>query len=58
MRGIIENEGKDFRLEASYLRDQATLEKFIYKYIEKGNYVITEGWSRYSFIHRIRDIKI
>lgn len=52
MKGANKNEGKDFILEGRYLRDQTTLEKFINKYIEKGNYVITEGWSGYSFIDR------
>jgi len=48
--GAIDNSSKDFRLEASIRRDSQTLEKFIKKYLEKGNTVITDGWLGYSFL--------
>ena len=50
--GAIDNTNRDFRLEASYQRDGATLEKFIRMNIEEGNHIITDSWLGYNFMNR------
>ena len=32
-------------------RSEATLKKFIMKYIEEGNTIITDGWAGYNFLN-------
>ena len=48
--GIIDNSKKDFRLEASFKRDETTVKAFISKFVEKGNTICREGWHVYSFL--------
>ena len=48
--GIINNRTKEFRLEASKYRDTNTIKKFLYKFIDSGNIIISDGWSGYNFI--------
>ena len=48
--GIIDNESKKFRLEASLNRDSTTTKKFINKFIGYGNTIVSDGWSAYSWI--------
>lgn len=50
--GAIDNTNRDFRLEATYQRDGATLEKFIRMNIEEGNHIITDSWLGYNFMNR------
>ena len=50
--GEIDNTNRDFRLEASYQRDGATLEKFNRMNIEEGNHIITDSWLGYNFMNR------
>ena len=49
--GAIDNTNRNFRLEASYQRDRATLEKFIRMKIEEGNHIITDSWLGYNFMN-------
>ena len=46
--GIINNFTKEFRLECSIKRDEFTLTKFIKKFEEKGNTIISDGWAGYQ----------
>ena len=48
--GAINNATKDFRLEAVKIRDSNILKLFITTYIERGNKIITDRWSGYSFL--------
>jgi len=48
--GIISNYTKSFRLEVTKERNSAILKKFITKFVEPGNKIITDGWSGYSFL--------
>ena len=48
--GIIDNESKQIRLEASLNRDSNTIKKFINKFIGYGNIIVSDGWSAYSWI--------
>lgn len=41
---------KQFRVEATYERDANTIKKFITKHVDKGNFIITDGWSAYNFL--------
>ena len=50
--GIINNTRKEFLLEGSYKRDARTLKSFIKKFIQIGNYIITDGWAGYVFLDR------
>ena len=47
---IINNRTKEFLLEASKYRDTNTIKKFLYKFIDSGNIIISDGWSGYNFI--------
>ena len=49
--GAINTQTKEFRLEATLDRSEATLKKFIMKYIEEGNTIITDGWAGYNFLN-------
>jgi len=53
MIGDINTQAKEFMLEASLDRSEATLKKFILKYIEKGNSIITDVWEGYNFLNNI-----
>ena len=46
--GIIDNVAKDFRTVASKTRDGATLKEFINRFIKRGNYIVSDGWSGYE----------
>ena len=46
--GIINNFTKEFRLECSIKRDEFSLTKFIKKFEEKGNTIISDGWAGYQ----------
>lgn len=48
--GIINNVNKDFRLEASIRRDTDTIKKFLLKFIDSNNRIISDGWTGYNFI--------
>ena len=48
--GACDNETKEFRIEAAYTRDTATLKEFINTFIEPGNNIITDGWAGYNFL--------
>ena len=50
MLGIINNSTKEFRIEGTYSRDAITLEKFITKFVKKGNNIISDGWEDYQFL--------
>ncbi len=53
--GIINNRTKEFRLEASKYRDNNTIKKFLNKFIDSGNTIISDGWSGYNFISNFND---
>lgn len=53
--GAISDITGGFRLEATYLRDSEHLKKFVFSYINKGNIIITDGWSGYNFMHQNLD---
>ena len=44
---IINNSTKEFRLECIIRRDEITLTKFIKKFVEPGNNIISDGWAGY-----------
>ena len=46
----INTQTKEFRLEANLDRNEVNLKKFIIKYIEEGNSIITDGCSGYNFL--------
>ena len=48
---VINTQTKEFRLEATLDRSEVTLKKFITKYIEEGNSIITYGCSGYNFLN-------
>ena len=48
--GIIDNETKKFRLEATLSRDTLTIKTFIKKFIGYGKTIVSDGWSAYSWI--------
>ena len=48
--GIIKNTSKKFRIEASFLRDTPTVKKFINKFVETGNPILTDCWNAYNFV--------
>ena len=48
--GIINNNTRDFRLEASLNRDSETMKKFLLKFIGSNNRIISDRWSGYNFI--------
>ena len=48
--GLINNSTKAFRTQATYIRDENTLSKFIKKYVPRGNYIISDGWPAYNFL--------
>ena len=48
--GIIKNSTKEFRIEANFERDTATIKKFINKFVDKGNTIISNGWSSYNYL--------
>ena len=47
---IIDNQKKDFLIEATKNRDLESLKTFLVNYIEQGNTIICDGWSGYQFI--------
>jgi hypothetical protein len=47
---MINNESNAIRLDIVNQRDGDTLKKLINAHIIPGNYVITDSWSRYSFL--------
>ena len=47
----INTQSKDFRLEATIDRSEVTLKKYIMKYIEEGNSIITDSWAVYNFMN-------
>ena len=49
--GIMDNNSKDFRLEAVKQRNSETLKTFILNNIECGNKIISDGWNGYTFIN-------
>ena len=49
--GIINNNTKEFSIEASFNLDAMTLSKFIYKYVEIGNTIVSDGWPGYNFFN-------
>ena len=51
--GAINNLSKDFRVDIAYKRNSEVLKTFIERYIEKGNKIITDDWSGYSFNHNM-----
>lgn len=53
MLGIINNSTKEFRIEASFERDTPTIKKFISKYVETGNNIVSDGWSSYNYLDNI-----
>ena len=50
MIGLIYNSAKDFRIQATYFRDENTLSKFFKKYVQRGNYIVSGGWSTYNYL--------
>ena len=48
---LINNIIKEFRIEASFNRDATILSKFIYKYVEIGNTIVSDGWAGYNFLN-------
>jgi len=48
--GICDNIAKDFRLEASYNGNSATLKEFITLNVDVGNKIVKEGWNGYAFL--------
>ena len=49
--GAINNRTKNFRLETVFNRDSEILKKFVNKYIDKGNTIVSDGWAGYSFLN-------
>ena len=47
---FINSSTKDFRIQATYVRDENTLSKFIKKYVQRGNYISSDGLSTYNFL--------
>ena len=47
---MIDNEIKEFRITPAINRNQYTLRNFIEKNVQKGNNIITGGWSAYNFL--------
>ena len=48
--GAVNNNTKSFRIEATFSRDTETIKKFINKFIEKGNTIITDHWMSYNYL--------
>ena len=48
--GIIDNQTKHFRLTQTLNRDTVTLANFIEKNIDRGNHIVSDGWSGYDFL--------
>jgi hypothetical protein len=48
--GFVNTATKQFRVEATYEGDANTIKKFIIKHVDKGNFIITDGWSAYNFL--------
>ena len=46
--GIIKNSTKEFTIQATYGRDTATIKRFISKFVDKGNTIISDGWNSYN----------
>ena len=42
---------KEFRIEASFNRDATILSKYIYKYVEIWNTIVSDGWAGYNFLN-------
>jgi len=50
--GVVDTSNNfNFRCNISKIRNNVYLKKFIAKYIKRGNNIITEGWSGYSFLN-------
>ena len=50
--GIVDTSNKfNFRCNISKIRNNVYLKKFIEKYIKRGNNIISDGWSGYSFLN-------
>ena len=48
--GIIKNTSKEFRIEASFLRDIPTIKIFIKKFVETGNTIVTDCRNAYNYL--------
>ena len=48
--GAVNNNTLSFRIEATFSRDTKTILKFINKFIEKGNIIITDHWMSYNYL--------
>ena len=48
--GIIRLSTKEFRIEAIFERDTATIKKVISKFVDKGNTIISDGWNSYNYL--------
>ena len=48
--GICDNVAKDFRLEASYNKNSATLKEFITSNVDVGNELVTDCWNGHAFL--------
>lgn len=48
--GNINNNARDFSWEASINCDSETIKKFLLKFIDSNNRIISDMWSRYNFI--------
>ena len=48
--GAVNNNTKSFRIEATFSRDTETIKKFINKFIEKGNTIITDHLMSYNYL--------
>ena len=55
MIGAINNKTKNFGLETVFTRNSDILKKFVYKYIEKGNTIVSDGWAGYNFLNNNQD---
>lgn len=53
--GVINNRIKNFRLDTVFTRNSDILKKFVYKYFEKGNTIVSNGWARYKFLNNNQD---
>ena len=51
--GAVNNNTKSFRIEGTYSRDTEATKKFIEKFIEKGNTIITDGWMSYNYLDQV-----
>ena len=49
--GIIKNTSKDFLIEASFYGDTPTIKKFINKFIDTGDTIVTETWNYLDNAH-------